>query len=121
MLRFPLHTQVMLITTGGKFIGKITHASDNLIRITELVERIITPSGDYLYTDNELSGVFHFCRSHIVGFKSLEGNEVYELEQDQTSEIKTCHREIIAKNNRQCFQIIKKVKSRHEQNHQEGE
>ncbi|MFW6219590.1 MAG: hypothetical protein ACOC33_01975 [bacterium] len=110
MLRFPLHIPVMLITTGGKFIGRITHAGNDYIRAVDVVERILTINGDYLYTDNELSGIIHFSRDHIVGFKPLDNSEIYLEEQEYTNNIIESYDDMLIQQHRSKFKIIKSIK-----------
>ena len=109
MLKFPLHTPILLITTGGKFIGQITYAGDTCLKIINVVERIFTPNGDFLYTDNELSGVLHFDRRQIIGFKSLDQNELYEIEQEETENVINNYHNILAQTNRAKFRLVKRI------------
>lgn len=110
MMRFPLQVPILLITTGGKYIGRITHAGDDFIRMIDVVERIITPSGDHLYADEELSGVIHFSRNNVVGFKPLDQSELYLNEQEYTKNIIDAYDESITSVKRSKFKLLTTIK-----------
>ena len=111
MLMLPLNSPILLITTGGKFIGRVTHAGSDFIRMIDTVERILTSNGDFLYTDMELSGVIHFNRDHIVGYKTLDESELYEEEKNYTNSLVATYNKTIQETKRKKFQVINCVRS----------
>lgn len=112
MLRFPLRVPILLITSGGKFIGKITNAGDDCLKVIDVVEKIITPNGEMIYTDNDISGVFHFDRKQIIAYKTLLDDSIH----NETDTIIDQYNNILTETKRQQFKIIKFQKTNGEKN-----
>lgn len=109
MLRFPLKTPITFLSDGKFFIGRFIYAGNDVIKVVDLVERIMTPTGEVLYVDNIIGGVWHFDRSRISGFKALDINEIYEDERLYTEELITSYSDIVAESRRASFKLVKKV------------
>lgn len=110
MLRYPLHVPILLITTGGKFIGRITHASDEFVRLVDVVEKVFVGNEFTLYTDDEIGGVVHLERSHIIGYKALDGREGFFNEREYSKKLKEEYQQELSNYSRSQLKIVKPSK-----------
>lgn len=77
MLYFPLHVPLLLITSGGKYVGKILNATKDYLKISDVIEIYISGNELQLLTHEYMTGVFYFERSHIIGYKNLYNTDIY--------------------------------------------
>lgn len=108
MLRFPLKKLLLFICDGKYFIGRFVHAGDDVVKVVDIMERIIVDGQEALFYDKSMSGVWIFDRSKISAFKVLDMDELYISEREQTQEIRQTYGDILS-NKRRCeLKIISK-------------
>jgi hypothetical protein len=109
MLRFPLNCWITFLTDGKFFIGRIINAGEKFLTIVDLVERVMTPTGEYLYTDNILGGKWYFDRNKISCFKRLDEKSMFAEENEYNENMQKTYKDAIAESRRSEFRIIKKI------------
>lgn len=112
-LDFPLHKPILLITNGGKYICKIIFSDKKrgIVIAVDVCEKILTPNGEYLYSDDQIGGKITFMRNQIVGFRDLsqEPQFIEEIEYDE--KVYKSYSDTVAKYRRSKFRVITPIKT----------
>ena len=102
MIRFPLHVPLLLITSGGKFIGKIVNAGKDCLKIVDVIEIVTIGNENHLCNHTYINGIFYFDRTSIVAYKSLLNEDIYN-HHDELHETYKC---LISENKKKSIGLI---------------
>ena len=83
----PLKKTILLITSGDKYLCRVIHAGKEILTIVDVHERLLTPDGDFIYTDLDLSGKLFLDRKSVIGYQNLEEEKLLKTENEYNKKI----------------------------------
>lgn len=85
MIKFPLHTQVILLTEGGIFSCIITHAGQDIVTCENIQRLNEDPTSNISYF---ISNKIYFKREKIIGYGYVEDRITPEAHINQSNQRK---------------------------------
>ena len=85
MLKLPLKKPILLITQGGKYLCRIIFAGNDFVTAVDVMERVCTQDGDFVFSDYELEDKLIIDRDKIVGYMSFKDDSEIEDFYEETA------------------------------------